>query len=313
MGKSLWLVIVCAACANNVPQDRDTGPDGKPGGAKEIALEEGIGKQRDIVTYPGGDRIDWKKIVLPEKATGKLDLKMTYTTPRPDLKATFDVFDQWYHPVKQTASGRGRNKSLSIAAAKGTYFVRVYAPRRMDAASYVLEASFVADPPPPEGMEKVPVPDPPKMPQVPAPDPECLVEYDRTNPECENKCPPGSPKNHAACKKPGDPANTPPVVTPPIVEPPPPPAKPIIARIMNKEIQADGSIIVTLGAGSDHGVGKEWTKGSLLRGDTKDPKAKFPNGSITVIQVNKTNTKVKLRVGITSDILKDNDKVVLEP
>lgn len=113
MGKSLlWVIAVCA-CANNVPQDRSTGPDGTIKGAKEIALEEGTGKQQGIVTYPGGDRIDWKKITLPEKATGKLELTMSYTTPRPDLKATFDVFDQWKHPLKETASGKGRNKSLS--------------------------------------------------------------------------------------------------------------------------------------------------------------------------------------------------------
>jgi hypothetical protein len=82
---------------------------------------------------------------------------------------------------------------------------------------------------------------------------------------------------------------------------------------MTKELQPDGSIIVVLGAGSDHGIGKEWTKGSLLKGDTKDPKSKFPNGTITVIRVDRRTTVVKLRQGITSDILKDNDKVVLEP
>ncbi len=312
MGKSLLLVVLCVACANNVPADRSTGPDGKPKGAKEVVLEDGVGKQRDIVTYPGGDRVDWKKITLPEKAKGKLDLTMTYTTPRPDLKVAFDVFDQWYRPIKQTAAGRGRAKSVSIDRANGTYFVRVYAPRRTDAASYVLEASFHADPPPPDGgMEKVPVADPPRLPQIPEADPQCLVAYDKSNPECAKTCAPGSPPKHKACEKPGDPVPVP-VVTEP-VPPPPPPAKPVIARIVNKEMQGDGTIIVTLGAGSDHGIGKEWTKGSLLKGDTKDPKAKFANGGITVLQVDKRTTRVRLRQGITSDILLQNDKVVLEP
>ena len=312
MGKSLLLVVLCAACANNVPADRSTGVDGKPKGAKEVVLEDGVGKQRDIVTYPGGDRVDWKKITLPEKAKGTLDLTMTYTTPRPDLKVAFDVFDQWYRPIKQTAAGRGRAKSVTIDSAKGTYFVRVYAPRRTDAASYVLEASFHADPPPPDGgMEKVPVADPPRLPTIPENDPGCLIAYDKSNPECAKTCAPGSPAKHKGCEKPGDPVPVP-VVTEP-VPPPPPPAKPVIARIVNKEMQGDGTIIVTLGAGSEHGIGKEWTKGSLLKGDTKDPKAKFPNGGITVLQVDRRTTRVRLRQGITSDILLQNDKVVLEP
>lgn len=129
-------------------------------------------------------------------------------------------------------------------------------------------------------------------------------------PWCKDTCAPGSPPKHKGCEKPGDVVNTPPVVTtPPVVEAPP--AKPVVARIMNMEVQGNGTIIVTLGAGSDHGVGKDWTKGSLLKG--KNPKTKYPNGTVTVIQVNKNTTKVQLRQGITSDILKDNDKVVLEP
>ncbi|MGE0398038.1 MAG: hypothetical protein AB7T06_15160 [Kofleriaceae bacterium] len=312
MGKSLLLVMMCVACANNVSEKARTGADGTIKGAREVVLEEGVGKQRDIVTYPGGDRIDWKKVVLPEKAKGTLDLKMKYTTPRPDLKASFDVFDEWYHPVKATRAGRGRNRSMTIDKAKGTYYVRVYAPRRMDAATYVLEASFAPEVTTGLELDKIPIPDPPRLPQVPEPDPECVVAYDKMNNACADKCPPGSPKNHKGCVKPGDATPTPPVVTPPpVVEPPP--SKPVIARIVNKEVQGDGTIIVTLGAGSEHGIGKEWTKGSLLRGDTKDPKARFPNGSVTVIQVGKRTTKVKLRQGITSDVLRDNDKVVLEP
>jgi hypothetical protein len=313
MGKSLLLVMLCAACANNVSEKGWTGLDGQIKGAKEIVLEEGVGKQRDIVTYPGGDRIDWKKVVLPENAKGTLDLKMTYTTPRPNLKASFDVFDQWHHPVKQTATGTGRAKSMTINKAKGTYFVRVYAPRRTDAATYVLEASFEADiantgiP-----MNEVPVADPPRLPAIPDPDPQCLVAYDKANKECEKTCAPGAPKNHKACLPPPDPNAPPPIVTPP-PPPPPPPAKPVVARVMKPEVQPDGSIIVTIGAGSDHGVDKEWKAGSLLRGDTRDGTQKLPGATLTIIRVDKRTTIAKLRQGITSDVLKENSNVVLGP
>jgi hypothetical protein len=312
MGKSLLWVMLCVACANNVPADRSTGPDGKPKGAQEVVLEANVGKQRGVVTYPGGDRIDWKKIVLPEKAKGTLDLTMKYTTPRPNLKATFDVFDQWFHPVSEKVAGQGRNKSIKIDKAKGTYFVRVYAPRRTDAASYVIEASFEPEIAIEFDMTKVPVADPPRLPAIPEPDPECLVAYDKSNPNCETKCPPGAPKNHAGCQTPADPSKTPPIVTTP---PPPPPEvkKPVVARIMKPEVQGDGSIIVTIGAGSDHGVDATWKAGSLLRGDTRDPAQKYSGGTLTIIRVNKQTTIAKLRVGITNDVLRENSNVVLGP
>ena len=52
----VWL----AGCAHNVGQDDHTGADGKEKGAKTITLENGEGKAKGIVTYPGGDRVDWK-------------------------------------------------------------------------------------------------------------------------------------------------------------------------------------------------------------------------------------------------------------
>jgi hypothetical protein len=307
MGKSWWLLVLCAACANNVPQDRSTGPDGKLAGAKEVTLEEGIADDRGIVTYPGGDRIDWKKITLPEKARGKLDLQMTYTTPRPDLKLSFDVFDQWHVPVKQAVSGRGRNKSMTIDNAKGTYFIRVYAPRRGDAGNYRLTASFV---PLESGVPaaSIEVADPPRLPAVPDPAPTSCPTYDPSNPICKNECAPGSPPNHKPCLS-SAPTPTPPP-TPPIVVEKPVVLKPVIARIMKSEVAPDGSIQIIIGAGSETGVGKDWKTGSLLRGETQ---AKLPGANLTIIRVDKRTTSAKLRLGITSDVINANSNVILEP
>src|SRR5688572_20950837 len=80
------IAIACVfamGCANNVPQDRMTGPDGKQKGALPIVLENGEGKSTGIVTYPGGDRVDWKIIEIPEGKRGRLDLSMKWSTPRP--------------------------------------------------------------------------------------------------------------------------------------------------------------------------------------------------------------------------------------
>ena len=77
-------LLVCA-CAHNVRQDKATSDDGKIKGAKPIELEKGAAEVRDIVTYPGGDRVDWKKIELPEKQRGSLDILLSWVTPRPGL------------------------------------------------------------------------------------------------------------------------------------------------------------------------------------------------------------------------------------
>ena len=46
-----------------------------------MVFAENEAKVRGVVTYPGGDRVDWKQIDLPEGKKGRLDLQMTYTTP----------------------------------------------------------------------------------------------------------------------------------------------------------------------------------------------------------------------------------------
>src|SRR5438067_1450029 len=93
--RGIWPILVAAACAHNVPQDLATGNDGKIHGATPLRLDNGQAIAKGIVTYPGGDRVDWKLIELPDGKRGTLDLKMTWKTPRPGLEVAFDVFDQW--------------------------------------------------------------------------------------------------------------------------------------------------------------------------------------------------------------------------
>jgi len=169
---ALALVLGAAACAHNVGQDSKSGSDGKVKGAKTLLMEDGEAKASGIVTYPGGDRIDWKLIELPEKAKGTLDLRLSWTPPRPGLQLAFDVFDEWSSPVGETKKSRkrsrSRSKSMKIDNAKGKYFVRVYAVGRGDAGKYKLTAEFkeaVA------GIQfdplKLEIPEPPKLAAVP--------------------------------------------------------------------------------------------------------------------------------------------------
>jgi hypothetical protein len=307
--RQVGLVLVLVACAHNVPQDKATGPDGKQKGAVPIALVENEAKVKGVVTYPGGDRIDWKKIELPQGAKGKLDLTMTWNTPRPGLKVAFDVFDQWNTPVVAAAKKPGgKLQTASIDVAKGTYYVRVYAPRRKDAAEYKLSASFTPDavPIPPD----LTVPDPPKLAAVPPPEEECLV-FDPQNKACGDVCVEGSPVGWKGCAK-RDKAEQDRIAKEEAekarIERLKNAPKAMDKRILNVEINGDEATI-TLGIGTEAQplLDRNWT-GQVINKTTGQPMA---GGTITIIRVGKTQTlaKVKLRV----DILNQNPMVRLTP
>src|SRR5437867_4175031 len=106
-----WLVAAATliACAHNVGQSAASGSDATQKGAKEIKFENGEGKARGVVTYPGGDRVDWKLFETPDKKRGTVELTLSWTPPRPGLQLAFDVFDEWNQPI--VASKKGGKKS----------------------------------------------------------------------------------------------------------------------------------------------------------------------------------------------------------
>src|SRR5690349_863178 len=141
------LLVLASSCAHNVLQDSNTGADGKEKGAKPLTLENGEGKAGGIVTYPGGDRVDWKLVDLPDKQRGTLDIQLAWTPPRPGLQLAFDVFDEWNRPVVQSEKtskkrSKGRTRSATVDDARGKYLVRVYAVGRGDAGKYRLTVDF---------------------------------------------------------------------------------------------------------------------------------------------------------------------------
>ena len=342
---ALALVLCAASCAHNVGQDSNSGTDGKVKGAKTLLMEGGEAKSTGVVTYPGGDRIDWKLIELPEKAKGTLDLKLTWTPPRPGLQLAFDVFDEWNAPVGETKKskrrGRGRSKTLQINDAKGKYFVRVYAVGRGDAGKYKLSAEFketVA------GISfdplKLEIPEPPKLAAVPEPEVPCdEFAFDPKNPACKLICPKaGAPPGWPPCK---DVCPTPPDINVPSCQatmpcPNPPDrrvksckktqwpkcdlknmdpqnpncddakADPVTTRVLKYEVQGSDTIL-TIGAGTNQGLSKSW-KATVLRGDSDSP---MSGGDITIIRVDKAATVGKVR--LTTDQVKANDRVKFTP
>jgi len=334
------------ACAHNVSQDKATAADGKVKGAKELQFENGEAVSRGIVTYPGGDRVDWKMLEVPDKKAGDLDFRLTWNPPRPGLQLGFDVFDEWNTPVVSSKKGkkskRSRSRSASLKGARGKYFVRIYAVERGDAGKYKLTVEFkeavaglIFDP------LKLDIPEPPKLADVPGPEATCdEFTFDMKNPACKFVCPSaGAPPGWPACK---GKCPTPPTVDEPACHatmPCPkgqpderikackisdwPPclnkadpdlsnprcrekAKPVIGRALKNDVSGSG-VAVVVGVGSSSGVTKEW-KAQVLRGDGDQP---FPNGDGKVIRVDKNSTTVI--VGLTTDQVSANPRVKLSP
>jgi hypothetical protein len=111
--------LAVGGCPKNVPQDSKSGEDATYKGAREIKLENNEAKSRGIVTYPGGDRVDWKVIELPKDKAGTLKLTLRWVPPRPGLDLSFDVFNEWNHVVqsaKPNKRKRSRKTSKTVTA-----------------------------------------------------------------------------------------------------------------------------------------------------------------------------------------------------
>jgi hypothetical protein len=334
------------SCANNVPQNKRGGEDASYKKPKEIHFENDEVIDTGVVTYPGGDRTDWKLVELPDKKQGTINIKLTWQPPRPGLQLAFDVYDEYFHEAVKSKSssrkrkGRGRTRSEKVENAKGKYYIRVYAPNRGDAGKYRLSIEFketvsgpIFDP------LALLIPDPPRMPDIPGIVIPCDdSNFDPKKDECKNYCPKtGAPAGWGPCKgqctDPPDKENMAcwrtAATRPPCPKPwesrfiqwcPPPPcppgapdpenpncaAKPVMARVLSTNISG-GETLVTVSVGSSQGVSKTW-KVNVMRGGTNQP---FPGGDGIVIRVDKVNTTIKVK--LTPDQLKANDQVKLSP
>ena len=349
LGKSVGVGLVCGlllalSCAYNVSQDAHTGEDGKIKGARNIPLDQGEGKAKGIVTYPGGDRVDWKVVELPEKLRGSLDIKLQWTPPRPGLQLAFDVFDAYNAQIGQSKRGGKKSKSrvrtATIQNVTGKVFIRVYAVNRGDAGTYKLIVDFKEDTGPISlDLSKVDIPDPPRLAAIPEAEVPCdEFTFDVKNPACRSVCPtqnapPGWPACTGKCPAPPDVNNSACWATMPCPTPPdrrikacpkskwpkcldinnPDPqnpncddavAAPVTGMVIKTEVQGTDTLI-TIAAGSDQGISQTWT-GHVLRGQTDAP---LDGGDVKVIRVGKRETVAK--VHLTTDTISNNNRVKL--
>ncbi len=346
----LACLLLVVSCAHNVAQDAKSTADGKIKGAKPITLENGEGKTFGIVTYPGGDRVDWKLVELPEGKRGKLEIKLTWTTPRPGLQLAFDVFDEWNGQVsgskktsKKKARTSGKTKVGTVDGAKGKYFIRVYAVGRGDAGKYKLAVNFeesagvlAFDP------LKLAINDPPKLADIPTIEAGCdEFTFDTKVAACKLICGPGAPPGWPGCK-----GKCP---TPPTVDEPscwatmPCPRGQPDERIKackakdwpvcpdknnpddsnpNCRVKAApvvGRVIGKTVQGSEIivqvGVGsdagiKKGWTGTVITGPNASDRA-FPGGDVVIIRIDKQVTVVKVR--LTADQVDQNKNVRFSP
>ena len=310
-------VALLPACPKIVKQESATGPDGKEKGAKPITLDEsGEGVAKGIVTYPGGDRVDWKSIELPKDQRGTLSLTLTWVPPRPGLQLAFDVFDP---NGKQVASAKGgkksgkRSRDTAIDNASGKFFVRIYAVGRGDAGTYTFKANFV------QGVGAgADIPEPPRLPAVPEAEVPCdPSQFDKKNPACKTVCPipmdPSWPACAGACPNPPDVNIASCQATMPCPNPPDPrvrscpkaaPLK-VSGSVINVQATSDG-VIITVNRGTKQGVAAKWNGRLLTAGG-----APVNGGNFSVIKVSERNCVGKVK--LTTDTVNANLDVELTP
>lgn len=284
---------LAAGCARNVPQHESSGKDYVAKGAKKIKLEEGEGRARDIVTYPGGDRVDWKVVELPEGGKGTLYVKLHWQPPRPGLDLAFEVFDQYFTRVERVRPSPGtgdRSKQVKIKNASGKYYIQVYAPRRTDAGKYILSVRFKERPAGPSTDELLGmIDDPPPLPAVVEPKEKTPEEIAAEEAEKQRLA---EEKRVADEKRAADEATMAEL------------NKPVYARITRTQ-RSSGGVIITIGAGQIRGVDKGWS-GVVLAGEGKTA---LPGGEFTIIRVTKQESIAKVQLSI--DQVEANPRVEL--
>jgi len=347
-GKLVCAVVCVVGCAHNVNQDKATGEDGKQKGAREMVFENGEARSEGIVTYPGGDRADWKVLELPDKKTGTLELTLTWKVPRPNLQLAFDVYDAYGYEVGATKKttkkkARGRKKETKLELAKGKYFVRVFAVGRGDAGKYELVANFT-EASVEAGLNEYflaqQVNDPPKLAAVPEAEVPCdEFAFDPKNKACASVCPksgapPGWPACTGVCPTPPDVNNPVCHATMPCPMPMdrrvkdckgkfpkcpdpknPDPANPNCDNANVDPVTArvvkqevQGDGVVITVASGSAQGIGKGWKGTVLRGDSDQP---LPGGDVVVVRIDKN--VVIARVKLTSDQVTANPRVKFSP
>jgi hypothetical protein len=280
-----------------VPQASHTGADGELEGAEELTLDDdGTARAKDIVTYPGGDRVDWKVVDVPK--AGDVAIELRWQPPREGMDLSMNVYDERYVLLGRAApSTKGkRRKEVAVQGVEpGRLYVQVYASGRKDAGSYTLDVEWTKGTGKTAVVEKIP--DPPPLPKLACVGPTCPV----VTPPCVGaSCPVPPPCVGPTCPPPCTGPGCPVVV--------PPPAKKVKSAITELSTTNAG-VVVVLNRGSDDGVMKSW-RGKILRENGKPLTTK--EYDLLVTQVSDVECRA-LVPKLNLDEIGEARRVVLEP
>ena len=294
-----------AACASNIGQHDNSGPDYRPDGAELIELEDGEGSAIDIVTYPGGDRVDWKKVELPEDFAGVLQVRLMFQPPRDGLEVSFEVYDASFERVAVAdpppGTGARMVEAEVVPAFGGIYYFHIFAPTRRDAAEYMLAvrkqrqdvSAYIDDD---DGGVLPRIPDPPTLPAIPTGDTEVAERGGGQQG--------GGQQGGGGLQGGGEPAPS------PDPEPPEEPEKalePVRARVVTYQLGSDGAVILTVNRGTNDGIERGWS-GQMMMGSSGRP---LRGGTFTVTRVTSGEAVGQARVSV--DQIRANREVLLAP
>ena len=293
----LWAVgFGLAGCLKNVPQHSNSGKDYRYKGAKKITLDGGEARVKGIVTYPGGDRVDWKVFEIPEGKQGDVKFRLSWKPARPGLDLAFAVYDQYFTQLDHARPSRAAKRSKRMrlrGLVAGKYYVQIYAPKRRDAGRYTLSIRFrerraVVLPSLAELAGQIA--DPPILPAVIEPvvkTPEELAAEEEERKRREEEA------AQLAAEKAAESDRLAAL------------RKPIYARVRRTQQASGGGVIITINAGRNKGVDKSWA-GTLLRGKSKRA---LPDGTFKIIRV--TARACVAKVQLSMDQVQANPRVIL--
>jgi hypothetical protein len=132
--------------------DGSTGEDGRRDVAQPIALDEWVTDENGV-SFKGGDRHDWKKIITPKSGT----LSVEVAADNNDATLIVGLYDRYGKRLLEKVKTKGDSTHLTFEGdvSRGHYFLSVMARGNDDASIYSIRASMgggygAGDIPPPE-------------------------------------------------------------------------------------------------------------------------------------------------------------------
>jgi hypothetical protein len=271
MGRRVWtgllaIALTAPACGGaDVPAHNGyRSPKARPWRSPTVLqLDDSLETEvDDSVSYPKQQRARWYAVDLP--GSGELEVSVTIAelSDDRDVDVAMEVLDEGYRVIakadrEEEDSGEDQKIRKVPGLAAGRYYIHVYAPRRLDAADYTLQAVFR-----------------PRVSNAPSDFP-ARVAFISALPDVplQDDAPPAAPVvkkcKGSKCKK----------RVPKVVDDSQPPPKSVRARIAGI-VESGKGVQIRINQGTNQGIEVGW-KGTVVSRDGKP----IPGGSFEISKV----------------------------